>query len=86
MFSVLKQQKNLCKLGKTNIQNMWQEVTSYLPCRILSKEMSKAVSSRKNENTVYKRILATSARSGLVGNDLAVKKKTVNSVGDGVGG
>jgi hypothetical protein len=50
-FSVSKQQKkNPRKLGKTNIQNMWQEVTCYLPCRFLSKEISKAVSNSKTKS------------------------------------
>jgi hypothetical protein len=33
-----------------HIQNMWQEVISYLPCRFLSKEITKAVSNSKNES------------------------------------
>jgi hypothetical protein len=41
-------QKNPRKLRKTNVQNMWQKVTSYLPCRF---EIGKAVSNSKNEST-----------------------------------
>jgi hypothetical protein len=32
------------------VQNMWQEVTSYLDYRFLSKDVSKAVSTSKNES------------------------------------
>jgi hypothetical protein len=49
-FSVSKQRKNPLKLCKTYVQNMQQEVTSYHPCRILSKEISKAVRNSKIES------------------------------------
>jgi hypothetical protein len=45
---------------------MWQEVTSYLTSRFLSKEISKAVSNCTNES-LYNKILAMSVRSELVG-------------------
>jgi hypothetical protein len=49
-FSVSKQQKHSHKLRKAHVQNMTQEVTSYLPCRFFGKENSKAVSNSKNES------------------------------------
>jgi hypothetical protein len=66
-FSASKQ-KNSRKLCKTHVQNMWQEVTSYLPCRFFSKEISKVASSSKNESIHYKSY--NERGSELVGNEL----------------
>jgi hypothetical protein len=50
------------------MQNMWQEVTSYLHCRCLSKEISKAVSNSKNET--IQQNSSNEWGSELVGNEL----------------
>jgi hypothetical protein len=69
-FSVSKQQKNPRKLCKRHVENMWQEVTSYLSCQILSKMFSKAVSSSKNESIHYNSY--NEQGSELVGNELTL--------------
>jgi hypothetical protein len=52
-------------------QNMWQEVTSYIPCRFFAKEISKAVSNSKNES-IHKKS-NNEWGSGLVQNELKGK-------------
>jgi hypothetical protein len=44
---------------ETHNQSMWQEVTSYLPCRFVSKAISKAVSAIV-KTKVHTRILTKS--------------------------